>query len=100
MDGEAPSRKKQVGVFVAFTVLNVLLICLGGLYYMFVEGPGGGAPVFTATLWVFAFPYSVAHWLRLEPLLVLPLMLLNPFIYGGIWWLTWRMFVLMRRKPE
>lgn len=75
----------------------VLMGCTVPLYW-FEPGATGPAPgvIVTGWMWVFFFPYMAAFHLGLKPL-ALPLMLLNPLIYGLMWALTWEMFRLCRR---
>lgn len=87
----------DVGVFAAFSFLNVLLL-IGGAVVIAkcLDSVTGPDPV-EVWLWIFAFPYRAAVHLELQPLVpVLPW--LNPFIYGTMGWLTWRMFRLVRQK--
>jgi hypothetical protein len=63
-----------------------------------VSGLSGGFPVTMTTFAIFAIPvFMVRNWSGWWPEV---LVALNPFIYGGMWWFAWRMWRLMRRKPE
>ncbi len=84
------------GLFVGCCGLSLVLMgCTFPIYLFEPGGPGLG--VYSKTwLWVFAFPPLAASHLGLEPLAI-PLLLVNPLIYGLMWTLAWEMFRLCRR---
>lgn len=87
-------------MFAGFTLLNALMMCAGQIIAFGTMGPPppGQVKVADVWLWVVAFPVMAAMELRWD--LAYVLMVANPFIYGGMGWLAWRMWKLMRRKPE
>ena len=86
--------------FVAFSLLNVvLMMCTVPIYLLEPGGPGPG--VYSKTwLRVFAFPAVAAGELGLNRIALL-LLFVNPLFYGLFWTLAWRMWRLSRPpSPE
>ena len=93
MTEHQPTWERQVKLFVALAMVNGLFVCC-------VLPPSGGNWLADGLIWVLAFPHRLTKELAPANPLVFPLLLLNPFLYGSMWWLAWRLFVLMRRKQE
>jgi hypothetical protein len=91
-----PWWARDVRAFVGFTFLNFVLVCGGGCGLSLI----GSTQMAAAWFWVFAFPVMLVDvlWGLDEVTFVFPL-LLNPLVYGVMWWFAWRMFRLMRPKP-
>ncbi len=89
-------------VFLRFSLLNFALVVIGACFLMSSPPPTPGAIRFWEIWqWVFAFPFMAAERLGVsmkEWWWVF--VTLNPFLYGAQWWFGWRMWRLMRPKPE
>lgn len=96
---EAPSLAKNVGVFFLCCALNFVAMCLTYVVYVVEPGRSSPAPGFlcTAWAWVFIFPCMLAYALGIQSLAGV-LLILNPFIYGVLWWRLWRAVRRMTRK--
>ena len=74
-------------VYVIFVLLNVVLMVVGAAIFVF-TGFGSGSVVWKTWFWVVAFPTCLAT--ELQSPLAAALFWTNPFIYGGVCWLAWR----------
>lgn len=89
---------KDVAVFAAASLLNLILIVPCGLIVSLSDSPKKGFGVSDLWYWVFATPALGAKSLGWTEF-ALALIVVNPLIYGAMGWLLWRMFRLMRSKP-
>ena len=95
--------RRNLRVFLlAYSVSVVLMLC-GGCFSTFDATPPGPGVLRASDvwLWAFAFPFKLAEVWGWDLHVWAPgLALLTPLYYGTVWWFAWRMWVLMRRKPQ
>lgn len=92
---------KEIGVFALCVGLYLVLFIVGlNIIVWFIERLVFPHPILDGWCWVFAFPSQVGHQLDPDGPLALTLLALDPFVYGGGFYLAWRMFRLMRFKPR
>lgn len=96
---EPNPKRRSLLVFVCCCLANVFLLCIWNCILLGELGtPPGGVKASDVWLWIFVFPARAMKDVNWDIANVL--MILNPLIYGSMWWFAWRMWALFRRKPE
>jgi hypothetical protein len=94
-------RRVSAWVFMGCTLLNVPLLCLGGVMSSR-TGPAPPGQVGIVEVWFALFAFPV--WVTMQLKDVAPdwapfaMAALNPWVYGLLGWCVWRMWKLMRAK--
>ena len=88
---------KDSTVFAGFILLDAALI---GIAYWATPRCGPIVPLWLECWWwAFGAPVCVADRYHCSVEWMWRVFWVNPFIYGLIWWATWRMYRLIRSKP-
>lgn len=85
-------------VFIRCCFLNLVILCMWPCLSGF-DGrtPPGSLKAADVWAWMFAFPARSMK--DVDERFAIVLLIVNPLIYGVMWWFVWRMWRLMRRKP-
>lgn len=95
--------RTHLRVFLLAYSLSVVLMLCGGCLASFDPTPKTPGTVRASDLfvWAFAFPFMLVEALGWDMRVWAPgLALLTPLYYGTTWWFVWRMWQLLRRKPD
>ena len=89
-------RRRGFRLFVILCALNLILLAVGVPLGVYGLDLGDVSDIW---YWVFAFPMVVAARCGWSPL-SWAMLVLNPVIYGAMWYGAWRGFVWLFRRNE